>query len=74
MNTISVLTISTATNPVPMRPNPANAAANDRELLEKFAAIGFETAPASPEALAQRSRTETAKWAKVIQLAGVKAD
>ena len=45
----------------------ANAAASDRELLEKFAAIGFETAPGSPEALAQRSRSETAKWAKAIR-------
>ena len=49
----------------------ANAAAGDKELLEKFSAIGFETAPGTPEALAQRSRTETAKWAKAIREAGI---
>jgi hypothetical protein len=30
-------------------------------------ALVFETAPASNEALAQRSKTETAKWAKTIR-------
>jgi hypothetical protein len=29
--------------------------------------LGFETAPASPEALAQRSKAETAKWDKAIR-------
>ena len=44
-----------------------NAAATDKALLERFSALGFETAPASPEALAQRSKAETAKWAKAIR-------
>ena len=44
-----------------------NAAATDKTILERFSALGFETAPASPEALAQRSKTETAKWAKAIR-------
>ena len=44
----------------------ANAAAGDKDILERFAALGFETAPASPEALAQRTKAETAKWAKAI--------
>jgi tripartite-type tricarboxylate transporter receptor subunit TctC len=44
-----------------------NAAANSKELQDKFAPIGFVVEPGSPEALAQRSRTETAKWAKAIK-------
>ena len=44
-----------------------NAAATDKTILERFSALGFETAPASPEALAQRSKAETAKWAKAIR-------
>jgi tripartite-type tricarboxylate transporter receptor subunit TctC len=51
----------------------ANAAANDKAILERFSALGFETAPASPEALAQRSKTETAKWAKAIREAKIEA-
>ena len=49
----------------------ANAAATDKAILERFSALGFETAPASPEALAQRSKTETAKWAKAIHEAKI---
>jgi hypothetical protein len=52
----------------------ANAAATDKELLDKFSSIGFETAPASPDALAQRSRTETAKWAKAIRDAKIEPE
>jgi len=44
-----------------------NAAAQSKEVQEKFAAIGFAIDPGTPEALAQRSKTETAKWAKAIQ-------
>ena len=44
-----------------------NTAANDKTIIERFSALGFETAPASPEALAQRSKAETAKWAKAIR-------
>ena len=44
-----------------------NAAANSKDLQEKFAPIGFAVEPGTPEALAQRSVKETAKWAKAIQ-------
>jgi tripartite-type tricarboxylate transporter receptor subunit TctC len=44
-----------------------NIAAGNKEILERFAALGFETEPGTPEALAQRSKTETAKWAKAIR-------
>ena len=44
-----------------------NAAANSKDLQEKFAAIGFAVEPGTPEALAQRSVRETAKWAKAIK-------
>ena len=44
-----------------------NAAARSKDVTEKFAGIGFVTDPGTPEALAQRTRTETAKWAKAIR-------
>jgi len=44
-----------------------NAAAQSKEIQEKFAAIGFMVEPGTPEALAVRSRLETAKWAKAIR-------
>ena len=44
-----------------------NAAAQNKDLQEKFAPIGFLVEPGTPEALAQRSRLETAKWAKAIR-------
>ena len=44
-----------------------NAAAQSKDLQEKFAPIGFLVEPGTPEALAQRSRLETAKWAKAIR-------
>ena len=43
-----------------------NAAAQSKDLQEKFAAIGFAVEPGTPEALAQRNKSETAKWAKAI--------
>jgi tripartite-type tricarboxylate transporter receptor subunit TctC len=51
-----------------------NAAANDKDIHEKFAAIGFETVPGTPEALAQRNKAETAKWAKAIREAKIEAE
>ena len=51
-----------------------NAAAADKEVQEKFAAIGFETAPGTPEALALRNKAETAKWAKAIREAKIEAE
>ena len=44
-----------------------NAAANSKELQEKFAPIGFAVEPGTPEALARRTQLETAKWAKAIR-------
>jgi tripartite-type tricarboxylate transporter receptor subunit TctC len=44
-----------------------NAAANSKEVQEKFAAIGFAVQPGTPEDLAKRGALETAKWAKAIQ-------
>ena len=44
-----------------------NAAAQSKEIQDKFASIGFAVDPGTPEALAQRSRLETAKWAKAIR-------
>jgi tripartite-type tricarboxylate transporter receptor subunit TctC len=45
----------------------ANAAANSKEVQEKFAGIGFAVEPGTPEDLAKRGVTETAKWAKAIK-------
>ena len=44
-----------------------NTAAGNKEILERFAALGFETEPGTPEALARRSKAETEKWAKAIR-------
>ncbi len=44
-----------------------NAAASSKDIQEKFAGIGFAVEPGTPEALAQRSRAETTKWAKAIK-------
>ena len=33
----------------------------------EFAGIGFVVEPGTPEALAQRTKLETAKWAKAIR-------
>lgn len=43
-----------------------NAAAQSKDIQEKFAAIGFMVEPGTPEALGQRTQRETAKWAKAI--------
>jgi len=40
-------------------------------LQEKFANIGFVTEPGTPQALADRTRVETAKWAKAIREARI---
>jgi len=44
-----------------------NLAAQSKDVQERFAAIGFATEPGTPEALAQRSARESAKWAKAIR-------
>jgi tripartite-type tricarboxylate transporter receptor subunit TctC len=45
----------------------ANAAASSKEVQDKFAGIGFAVEPGTPEDLAKRGATETAKWAKAIK-------
>ncbi|MEI7786330.1 MAG: tripartite tricarboxylate transporter substrate-binding protein [Betaproteobacteria bacterium] len=52
----------------------ANAAASDKDLQDRFAALGFETSPGTPQALAERTRIETAKWAKAIREAKIEAE
>jgi tripartite-type tricarboxylate transporter receptor subunit TctC len=44
-----------------------NTAAGNKDILDRFAALGFETEPGTPEALAKRSKAETDKWAKAIR-------
>jgi tripartite-type tricarboxylate transporter receptor subunit TctC len=44
-----------------------NAAAQSKEIQDKFAGIGFAVEPGTPEQLAQRTQRETAKWAKAIR-------
>ena len=48
-----------------------NAAAQSKDIQEKFASIGFAIEPGTPEALAQRSKLETPKWAKAIAAAKI---
>ena len=52
----------------------ANAAAADKDVLARFAAIGFETQPGTPESLAERTKHETAKWAKAIRDARIEPE
>lgn len=51
-----------------------NDAAKSKELTERFASMGFETQPGSPEALGQRIKLETVKWAQAIKAAGMEAE
>jgi len=44
------------------------------EFREKLAALGAEAVGGTPEQFAAEVRSETAKWAKVIQDAGVKVE
>ena len=50
-----------------------NAAANSKDIQDKFAPNGFSVEPGTPEALAQRNRSETAKWEKAIREAKIEA-
>jgi len=52
----------------------ANQAANDKELLQRFSALGFETSPGTPEALSERTKLETVKWAKAIRDAKIEPE
>jgi tripartite-type tricarboxylate transporter receptor subunit TctC len=44
-----------------------NAAANSKDIQEKFANLGFVIDPGTPEALGVRNKAETLKWAKAIK-------
>ena len=45
-----------------------NMAATHKDILDRFAGnLGFETEPGPPEALGQRTKLESAKWAKAIR-------
>jgi tripartite-type tricarboxylate transporter receptor subunit TctC len=48
-----------------------NAAANAKDVQEKFQAIGFSVEPGTPEALAARNKAETLKWEKAIREAKI---
>jgi tripartite-type tricarboxylate transporter receptor subunit TctC len=48
-----------------------NAAAQSKEIQEKFAPIGFAVEPGTPEALARRTQLESVKWAKAIREAKI---
>ena len=51
-----------------------NAAARSKEVVERFAALGMETSPGTPEAFAQRTALEAVKWAKAIKDAGIEPE
>ena len=51
-----------------------NDAAKSKELVERFSAMGFETQPGTPEALGQKIKLETVKWAKAIKDAGMEPE
>ena len=51
-----------------------NNAARSKDLVERLSANGFETQPGTPEALDQKIKLETAKWAKVIKEAGMEPE
>jgi tripartite-type tricarboxylate transporter receptor subunit TctC len=51
-----------------------NEAAKSKDLNDRFASMGFETQPGPPEALAQKIKLETAKWAKAIKAAGMEPE
>jgi tripartite-type tricarboxylate transporter receptor subunit TctC len=48
-----------------------NAAANAKDLQDKFEAIGFSIDPGTPDALARRNRAETTKWERAIREAKI---
>lgn len=48
--------------------------AEAREVRERFAPIGLELAPGTPEQLAARVRTEAAKWTRAMAEAGIEAE
>jgi tripartite-type tricarboxylate transporter receptor subunit TctC len=48
-----------------------NAAANSKDVQDKFAANGFAVEPGTPDDLARRNKAETLKWEKAIREAKI---
>jgi len=46
----------------------------DAAIRDLFAKQGMNTAPGTPEQMGERLRSELARWARVVQAAGIKAD
>lgn len=51
-----------------------NEAAKSKDLVERFASMGFESQPGTPEMLDKKIKLETVKWAKAIKDAGMEAE
>ncbi len=51
-----------------------NEAAKSKDLIDRFASMGFETQPGSPEMLDKKIKLETVKWAKAIKDAGMEPE
>ena len=51
--------------------NAINTVAQSKDIMDKFSGIGFVPEPGTPDALAQRTKAETAKWAKAIREAKI---
>lgn len=49
-------------------------ALRDPEVLERFKALNVDAAPSSPEAFAERIRTERARWAPIVKASGFRAE
>jgi tripartite-type tricarboxylate transporter receptor subunit TctC len=49
-------------------------AGRNPEVLEKFEQLGITVTASTPEELAGFMKLETAKWAKIIQAAGIKPE
>jgi tripartite-type tricarboxylate transporter receptor subunit TctC len=51
-----------------------NEAAKSKDLVDRFASLGFESQPGSPEMLDKKIKLETIKWAKAIKDAGMEPE
>ena len=51
-----------------------NEAAKSKDLVDRFASMGFESQPGTPEMLDKKIKLETIKWAKAIKDAGMEAE
>lgn len=51
-----------------------NEAAKSKDLVDRFASLGFESQPGSPEMLDKKIKLETLKWAKAIKDAGMEPE